>query len=146
MSSVAQILSQFGPTLTSEIAERLRQGGLSADAARQRVSRLPPNVKVLRGISFPKRARFIYLESQFGKEAYWEALTRAITASNPAYAAALTGLQARGAIAPTRHFDIISGAPVRQLRQVSSSTILERLCAVGLVKKIEITGHGECAV
>lgn len=146
MATVTQILFKHGPALTSQVAQRLRQTGLSAAAARQRLSRLPSDVRVLRGISFPKRARFIYLESQFGREPYWAALIKAIKTTNPAYATAIAGMQARGGIVPVKHFDIVSGAPVRQSRQVSSSTILQRLSAIGLANKVDIPGHGECAV
>ena len=75
----------------------MRAGGVSAEAARQRLSRLPSNVRVLYGIPFPRRARFIYLDDQFGSPEYWDALERDIDEASPAYAAALAGVAKRAA-------------------------------------------------
>ena len=118
--------------------------GKSPEAARQSVSRLPSSVRVLHGLPFPKRARFLYLPEQFGTDSYWTALIKAIDTSNPAYADAIAGLRSRGGVVPRRHFDIISGAPLKQKRQISSDTILQRLVSVDLVSTTEIDGIGEC--
>ena len=144
VSDVSELLASHGPALTSDIAARLRENGKSPEAARQSVSRLPPGVRVLHGIPFPKRARFIYLEQQFGTDQYWAALIKAIDTSSPAYAAALSALKTRGALVLLRHFDIVSGAPVRQKGQISSDTILARLTSAKLVSTIEIDGIGQC--
>jgi hypothetical protein len=93
---------------------------------------------------FPKRARFIYLEDQFGTEPYWSALIRAIEEANPAYAAALAGVRARGGILPRTHFDVASGCPALQKKQVASATVLERLISVRLLSRVSIEGYGEC--
>ena len=112
---------------TSQAAQLLVKQGFSADAARQRVSRKSPDVETLRGLTFPKRARFIYLSHQFGTDQYWDALMAAIRGMNPAYAAALAALHARGGITLSRHFDIISGSPLRQKRQLASEAVLRNL-------------------
>jgi hypothetical protein len=143
-NAILPFLARHGPGLTSTLAAKLQEGGLSAAAARQRLSRLPEEVKTLYGLPFPKRARFIYLENQFGTQAYWDALIAAIEQSNPAHAAALAGLQSRGGIVPRAHFDIVSGAPKRQKRHVSSETILQRLESVRLVRRVDIEPYGEC--
>ncbi len=122
----------------------MRAGGVSAEAARQRLSRLPNNVRVLYGIPFPKRARFLYLDGQFGSAAYWDALERDINEANPAYAAALAGVKARGGIVPRSHFDVVSGAPVLQKGQIASAKLLERLISVKLLTQTNIEGVGEC--
>jgi hypothetical protein len=122
----------------------MRTGGISAEAARQRFSRLPGNVRVLYGIPFPKRARFIYLEEQFGSPAYWDALERDIDEGSPAYAAALAGVRARGGIIPRSHFDVVSGSPVLQKGQIASAKVLERLISVKLLEETEVEGVGTC--
>lgn len=86
------------------------------------------------------------MEKQFGTPQYWCNLTTAIDRANPAYSAALAGLRARGGYAPARHFDIISGSPVKQKGQLSGATILDRLCSVGLLAKFDIDGIGECVM
>lgn len=141
--SIHSVLAAHGPGLTSEVAARLRTLGVSPAAARQRISRLSPDVRILHGLPFPKRARFIYLDDQFGSARYWDSLIRAIDTANPAYAAALNGIRARGGVVPIEHFDIISGSPVKQSRQLASSAVLDRLLSVRLLKRHRIDGVGE---
>src|SRR5205823_6083032 len=109
-----------------------------------RLSRLPEEVRVLYGVPFPRRARFIYLEDQFGTDQYWSALIRDIEEANPAYAAALAGVRARGGILPRAHFDVASGSPALQKKQLASATVLERLISVRLLARVNIEGVGEC--
>lgn len=144
--SLEQILAKHGPMTTSRVAQLLVQQGLSHAAARQRVSRRSPAVRTLHGLTFPKRARFIYLNRQFGTDEYWAALEKAIQEMNPAYAAALAALTARDGISLRRHFNIISGSPVRQKRQLASDAVLKNLESVGLVQRCEIEGLGECVL
>jgi hypothetical protein len=66
--------------------------------------------------------------------------------SNPAYAAAISGLRSRGGVVPRRHFDIASGSPIRQKGQISSDVVLQRLLSVKLVSTTEIDGVGECVM
>lgn len=113
---VTKILSKSGPTTTSEVAKVLRQSGLSPDAARQRVSRLPKNVRVLYGLPFPKGSRFIYLDSQFATDNYWTCLIRAVKTSNPACATALAGMQGRGGAVLRRHFRDCFGITLKTKR------------------------------
>jgi hypothetical protein len=122
----------------------MRDAGVSPEAARQRLSRLPEEVRVLYGVPFPRRARFIYLEDQFGTDQYWSALIRDIEEANPAYAAALAGVRARGGILPRAHFDVASGSPALQKKQLASATVLERLISVRLLARVNIEGVGEC--
>lgn len=122
----------------------MRESGVSPEAARQRLSRLPEGVRVLYGLPFPKRARFIYLEGQFGTAQYWDALIRDIGEANPAYSAALAGVRARGGIVPRSHFDAASGSPVLQKRQVAAATVLDRLISVDLFSRVHVAGVGEC--
>jgi hypothetical protein len=143
-SDVTSLLRAFGPALTSRLAEHMRADGVSPAAARQRLSRLPEDVRVLFGLPFPKRARFIYLEDQWGSSSYWNALIRDIETANPAYAAALAGVRARGGILPGAHFDVASGSPALQKRQLASAKVLERLISVGLLSRVNVEGVGEC--
>ena len=144
MNKITQLLDDRGPSLSSDIADLLRQEGKSPEAARQSVSRLPEGVRVLYGLPFPKRARFLYLAQQYATERYWDALAAAINKSSPAYATAIAGVRSRGGCVPSKDFDIVAGAPVKQKRQLSGVTILERLCSVGLLARIQIDGVGEC--
>ncbi len=140
------LLAKHGPMTTSRAAKLLEKRGISPEAARQRVFRRSPEIDTLRGLTFPKRARFIYLNSQFGTDQYWSALIAEIQEMNPAYAAALAALRARGGLSLSRHFDIISGSPLRQKRQLASEVVLKNLESVGLVQTREIEGMGRCIV
>lgn len=144
MQSVTEYLVKNGPALSSDIAASFRSSGLSDVAARQRLSRLPEGVMVLSGLSFPKRARFIYLERQFGTDKYWAALLNAIKKSNPAYAAAIAAVRANGGLVRRSDFDVISGSPLRQKKQIASETVLQRLCAVKILDKVNDSINGEC--
>src|SRR3954454_12377551 len=103
MQKVVQLLEQCGPSLSTDLAAIIREQGKSPEAARQILSRLPDRVRVLYGLPFPKRARFMYLEKQFATDRYWAALMRAIEKANPAYSAAIAAIQYRGDCVPLRH-------------------------------------------
>lgn len=142
--TITEFLAVHGPALSSDIAASFRASGLSDAAARQRLSRLPDGAMALSGLTFPKRARFIYLERQFATEKYWDALLAAIKKYNPAYAAAIAAVRSNGGLVRRCDFDVISGSPLRQKKQVSSETVLQRLCAVKILDKINDSVHGEC--
>jgi hypothetical protein len=91
-----------------------------------------------------KDARFIYLENQYATPEYWEALTQAIAETNPAYAAALAGMSARGGAAPNTQFHVISGSATLLKKQAPSAVILDRLKSVGLLDETDIAGVGQC--
>ena len=67
---LTETLRRFGSMTTSRAAKILQESGLSALAARQRIARRGDGVLKLHGLTFPKKARFIYLESDFGTERY----------------------------------------------------------------------------
>ena len=142
--NVEQILKSEGPCLSSRLCAELEARGVSAQAARQRVSRANGPVKRLQGLVFPRGVRFLYHESAFNSPRYWEALIRDIGEAGPAYAPAIGALAARGGIVPLAHFDIVSGAPVLQRGQIASATVLERLLTIRLVERCEIPGVGPC--
>jgi hypothetical protein len=142
--SIEAILKSEGPCLSSRLGARLEQAGLSAAAARQRIARSNGPIKRLQGLIFPRGARFLYHQSSFNSDRYWEALIRDIGEASPAYAAAVAALMARGCIVPQTYWDVVSGSPLRQRGQVASQTVLERLLAVRLVENVDVIGVGPC--
>lgn len=143
-NSVEKYLLENGPSLSSEISEHLvKKLGISAAAARQRVSR--EGKKAIRlDLSFPRRARFLYLRDQSGKGIFWGRLESALLNTNSAYGYALQALDERGGIMPRNHFEIACGSPIRQQKHLSSSIILKRLQDTNLIKEIEVKGIGLC--
>lgn len=145
MSLVETILKQIGPSLSSEVAvEVARRANISAAAARQRVSRATGKVRKLAGVPFPRNARFVYLEQDFGSPQYWGRLADALMATNSALGFAIAGLRQCNGMVPVRYFPIICGAPLRQLKHLAPETILLRLIEAGLVKTVNVSGIGEC--
>lgn len=145
MDTVVEYLRVNGPSLTSEIAENLISSeGISPEAARKRVSRSRVEVKRLGFLVFPRKARFVYLPGQFGSDLYWSRLVAALQSTNSAYGYAIAAVRARGDIVPEAYFPIVSGAPVRQARHLSSSLIAARLEDIGLFRRITIPGVGPC--
>lgn len=141
---VEKYLELFGPALSSEVAAHLTQAGAEAPAARKRVSRAGPGVKRLAGITFPHKARFLYLQQQFGSPAYWANLTDALISTRSAYGYAIAALRQRNGLVPTAHFPIVCGSPLRQSRHLSPETVYARLSQAGLLTKVQVGGLGEC--
>jgi len=142
--SIEAILKAQGPGLSSDICAVLERDGLGAAAARQRVSRVGGSVRKLSGLTFPRSAKFLFLESQAGTRRYWEALIRDINTSSPAYAAALAGMLSRGGVILERHFPIVCGSPYLQKGQMSAATVLQRLKAADVINSTDVAGIGAC--
>lgn len=139
------ILKRMGPSLSNDVAEALvKQARLSPAAARKRISRAGGNVRRLAGVVFPRNARFVYLEKQFGSPEYWHNLAAALMASGSALGFAIAALRQSGGMVPIRQFPIICGAPLRQLKHLSPETILQRLGDAGLVKAVVVPALGDC--
>jgi len=145
MNPVIKFLELNGPSLSSEIAQHLvDEQGMSPAASRKRVSRVNGEVKRLAGIVFPHKARFVYLQQQFGSPDYWSKLADALISTNSAYGYAIAALRQRGGIIPAAQFPIICGAPLRQQRQLSPDTIFTRLADAKLLTEVTVPGVGEC--
>lgn len=142
--SIEQMLITDGPGLSTRLCAVLGAQGLSPQAARQRVSRASSSVKRLQGLAFPRGVRFLYHQSDFRSERYWEALLRDIGEAGPAYAPAIAALEARGGVVPLSHFDVISGAPVLQKGQIASEAVLRRLEAIQVLETFEVPSVGTC--
>lgn len=142
--SIEQMLIANGPGLSTRLCAALEAQGLSPQAARQRVSRANGPVRRLQGLKFPRGARFLYHQTNFRSEGYWNALLRDIGEAGPAYAAAIAALRARGGVVPLSHFDVISGAPVAQQGQIASDAVLRRLEAIQVLETFEVPSVGTC--
>jgi len=142
---VEAVLKSMGPSLSSDVAAELsRRAKVSPAAARQRLSRARGNVRKLAGVPFARNARFMYLEQQYGSPDYWNNLAAALIASNSALGFAIAALRQSDGIVPVRQFPIVCGSPLRQLKQLSAETVLQRLTEAGLVKTVAVPSLGEC--
>lgn len=142
---VESVLNTMGPSLSSDVAAELAvRAKIAPAAARQRLSRARGNVRKLSGVPFSRNARFMYLEQQYGSPDYWNNLAAALIASNSALGYAIAALRQSDGMVPARHFPIVCGSPLRQLKQLSAETVLQRLTEAGLVKTIVVPSLGEC--
>lgn len=143
---IVEALRQLGPCLSTDLADYLvSQLGLTSTAARQRVSRAPPEVKRLAHLPFQRKARFLYLQSEYASPWYWENLYSAIYSTKGAYARALGAVEARS-ILPIEHFKIACGAPIAQKKHISANTVLERLVSANVLVTETIPGLGRCVM
>ncbi|MGV8953120.1 MAG: hypothetical protein ACOH2M_18625, partial [Cypionkella sp.] len=142
---IEKYLRTNGPALSSKISEYLAEElGLSPEAARKRVSRAAGEVKKLAYVTFPRKARYMYLEQHFGAPWYWDNLIAALVETNSAFGHALAALRLRDGITREAHFPIICGAPVKQLKHLSPEGIYTRLNQAGLLEKITVPALGPC--
>lgn len=145
---LVEALENIGPCLSTELADYLvRTHGLTPEAARKRVSRATsaPKVKRLVHLTFARKARFLYLESDFMSESYLAALTKAIHQMGGAYSMALSAVEARS-IVPIDQFTIICGSPISQKKHLSAQSTLDRLVKANVLTIRDIAGLGECVV
>lgn len=132
---IVDLLKSRGPCLTSDLIQDMIDEGVAPAAARQRLSRAKSSYTKLAGIQFEKRARFIYLDSQFATHDYWKGLERAFREHGMSYWCAIAGLRAREGACLKSQFPIVCGAPLMRKGQIAPDTILERLKAVGVLKE-----------
>jgi hypothetical protein len=144
MSILEDALSALGPCLTSELAQELVNQGLSAEAARQRISRRNSQVATLSNIIFPHKARFVYLKTNFESEEYWQALTERLVKKSPTYGSAIQSLVQRNGMMPLKHFYISCGSPFLQKGHVSASRILDNLLKAKIIAKFTDSKMGKC--
>jgi hypothetical protein len=131
--------------LSSKLGEILvAEYGLTAAAARKRISRAPAGVKRLAYLPFPRNVRFMYLQRDYGSAKFWQALTEALFQGSSSYAGALAALQQRNGVAPKAHFRAACGAPIAQKRHLSPDVIIARLKQAGLVAEFDVPGIGPC--
>lgn len=145
--SIAGFLREHGPTRASTIAAALQAGGLSAHAARQRISRTTAPVRRFLVPLLPKREGFLYLDGHRNTEQFWDNLLRDLRATGAVYGAAIDGMLARGGTILAADFPTISGAPARpQKKQVAADLVLRRLQSAGIVSAVHDPDVGELLI
>lgn len=134
---IQTFLFTHGPSRSSLVAEALSEQGVSAAAARQRLSRAPRPVRRFPVPMLPKREAFLYLEQERNSDRFWKNFVRDLRASNSIFAAAVDGMAARGGYLPSSQFAVISGAPVRPMRgQIPADAIARRLISANFMKDV----------
>ncbi len=126
--SIPYLLKKHGPLPSSKIKAYLIKSGVSDASARQRISRASMGkINKFTSIQLPRRESFLYLEDQFGTPEFWNNLYKAHIESNTAYGLAISSVISKGGWIPKNHFEIISGAPERLKKHLSSDKVMEQL-------------------
>lgn len=145
MTTIAQYLSEHGPSRSSLIVEALVAAGASPEAARQRVARVAKPIRRFPVPMLPKREAFLYLDKDRNSERFWQNFIRDMRATNSVFAASVDGMIARGGLIRADQFASISGATVIPQRgQLPVETVAQRLIAAGFIKEIHNIDHGRC--
>ena len=144
---IVQALQETGPARTARLVDILtHEQGISADAARQRLSRAArPVTRYPLGL-LPRREAFFCLMDQVGTERYWRNLIRDLRATGTVYACALDAMAARGGVVPIDEFPALSGAPFLLKKQVSCKRVEQRLLEYGFMSLQQLDGLGPCFV
>lgn len=143
---VIDALNEIGPCLSTKLASFLIEThGLSPDAARQRISRAPKEVRRLSSLPFAHSAKFMYLQGQYSSSDYWDSLYEAIFSVEGTYSRALAAVLARE-VMPVHHFLIACGAPIAQKRHIASTVALKRLKESGILVERPLPGIGPCVM
>jgi len=134
MKTIEELIQANGPFITSKVGQWLVTARISEEAARKRISRCKPPLRMFPVAIFPKKVRFMYLESQRNSEKFWFAMQRDLRATKSIYGIALDGLLARRGVVLSKDFSVISGATVRPVsKQVTAESVLQKLKDAGLV-------------
>lgn len=142
---VEKLLRKHGPCVSTVLANLLvGEYGATREAARKRISRQQAPVKRLAYLPFPRNARFMYLEEQYGSPRFWEALVAALLETSPAYGGAIAAVRQRDGLLPKDHFLISCGSPLKQKRHLSPQVVLDRLKKANLLEEIDVPGIGVC--
>ena len=144
MDAIATLLDTLGPMRSSMLSERLcADHGTTPEAARKRLSRVRPPIRSYPVSLLPKREAFFYLQKDRNSERFWSNLMRDMRETESAAAAAIDGLMARGGIVAVDEFPVISGAPVKQKKQIPTELILKRLEEARFIRRSTIQDAGE---
>ena len=135
MDPVHSLLESLGPVRSSTLSERLcADFHITPEAARKRLSRVQQPIRKYPIGLLPKREAFFYHQKDRDTEQFWANLMRDMRETESGASAAIDGLRARGGIVSLNEFSVISGAPIRQLKQVPATLVLQRLEAAKIVR------------
>jgi len=136
MGDIEKILEKNGPARASVVARALQEEcGLSAVAARKRISRISKPLFRFPVRLLPKSESFLYTGDQRKTERFWTNLHATLRETNSVYGVALDGLMARGGVVVTDEFPVISGAPLALKGQVSSERVARALEEAQAIKR-----------
>ncbi|MBZ9959016.1 hypothetical protein [Mesorhizobium sp. BR1-1-14] len=140
---LTSLIDLHGPSRSSRLAELLiSEHGLTAEAARKRLSRSKPPIHSFPIPLLPKQEAFVYHVKDRQTERFWQNFHRDLRETESVYGAAIDGLSARGGVVSVDEFSVISGAPILQKKQVAAVKVAQRLQDAGMTHTIDIQNYG----
>lgn len=134
---IQKYLSEHGPSRSSLVVEALIASGLTAEAARQRISRSRKPVRRFPIAMLPKREAFLYLEKDRNSERFWDNFMRDLRATGSVFGMAVDGMIARGGLIRRDAFPVISSAPLLPVaNQLSVEVVEKRLLGAGFMREV----------
>lgn len=133
-TDIRDLLRRNGPMRGSRLVELMKAGGLSPEAARQRLSRARRPVHKFPLKLLPKNEGFYYLEDQRNRDPFWENFLRDMREAGSGFALALDGMRARGGVVEYDQFAVISGAPANPMKkQLNAEHVRETLLKASFI-------------
>ena len=134
---IQKYLSKHGPSRSSLVAQSLIASGMTAEAARQRISRAQPPVHRFPIPMLPKREAFLYLKEDRNSERFWDNFMRDLRATGSVFGIAIDGMIARGGFIKKNDFSVISSAPVIPVaKQLSVEVVAKRLISADFMQEV----------
>lgn len=130
--------------LSSDATAELLKFSYSPEAARQIVSRANEPVRKLAGVTFPRRARFLYLDEHFPGQPFRNALSATLKRERTALGQAILAIESRGGAVTKHQFFAACGAPLDDRKgRLRADVVLRELERAGLVMVRDTPGFGE---
>ncbi|TAE88803.1 MAG: hypothetical protein EAZ81_13355 [Verrucomicrobia bacterium] len=139
---IKEYLDKHGPSLSSKISEFLQSKGMSADAARQQISRAKGDIRRLDAVTLPNREKFLFLQKDYKSPDFKFNLATALIEKRTSYGLLLNAIRLRSGSLSLRHASIYSGLSVDKTKgHILVSTVVERLKKLELIVETEDVLH-----
>lgn len=137
MNLIHKYLKQHGPSRSSSVSDWLMHSeGLTAEAARKRLSRVKDPILKFPVQLLPKGECFIYLRDQRNEEGFWVNFHKAMRSSGSIFGIAIDSLMARHGVVREEDFPTICGAPATAMKkQLMAAHVAKRLILAGVIEK-----------
>jgi hypothetical protein len=135
-----------GPSTSSSLLRMLEDQGISPEAARKRLSRLPDSICRIKGCGLPQNQQLIFMSEDYMSARFKDALLTAWKSGKSVHANALALLNAAPEYVPKEQFYVRCGAPLAMKKQVTISKLLEQLERFRFIQRRSIPELGETIV
>ncbi len=133
MTTIEQLLRDQGPMLSSDLISNMTEANLTNEAIRKRISRLKSPVTKLGGF-FIDNQSFFYLEEQFEKQEYFEALRISFQKAAKRYYAVIKALEFHNGYIKKIQLASFTFSPVSNLKTHKNiSNIVEELVKLNVL-------------